>query len=131
MILWKDIKCNKYIRIVLLMTTFILQVLITVQSFTASSKILLELIILNFSTFHKELTVHLTDHAKEWVITIHPQVTWSWNFVRICLNKFYAHTKSIKNAAFENFKLFPENQPSNKTGSNNDKQIKLYEMDGE
>ena len=47
------------------MTAFILQVLITVQSFTVSSKILLELIILNFSTFHKELTVHLTDHAKE------------------------------------------------------------------
>ena len=47
------------------------------------------------------------------------------------LSKFYAHTKSIKNTAFENFKLFLENQPSNKTGSNNDKQIKLYEMDGE
>ena len=57
------------------MTAFILQVLITVQSFTASSKILLELIILNFSTFHKELTVHLTGHAKKLVITIHPLVT--------------------------------------------------------
>ena len=47
------------------MTAFILKVLITVQSFIASSKILLELIILNFSTFHLELTVHLTSHAKK------------------------------------------------------------------
>ena len=46
------------------------------------------------------------------------------------VNTFYAHTESIKNTAFENFKLFPENQPSNKIGSNNDKQIKLYETDG-
>ena len=48
----------------------------------------------------------------------------------MCLNKFYAHTKSIKNKAFENFKLLPENQPPNKIGLNNDKQIKLYEADG-
>ena len=40
-------------------------------------------------------------------------------------------TKSIKNTAFENFKLFPENLPSNKIGSNNNKQIKLYGTDGE
>ena len=38
--------------------------------------------------------------------------------------------KKYKNTAFENFKLFPENQPPNKIGSNNDKQIKLYETDG-
>ena len=40
-------------------------------------------------------------------------------------------TKSIKNTDFENFKLFPERQPANKIGSNNEKQIKLYEVDGE
>ena len=87
----------------------------------------MKLIILNFSTFHKELTLHLTGQANKWVTTIHPLVTWSWHFVRICLNNFYAHAKSIKDTAFGNFKLFPENQPSNKIGSNNNKQIKLYE----
>ena len=35
-------------------------------------------------------------------------------------NKIYAHAKNIKTAAFENFKLFPENQPPNKIGLNND-----------
>ena len=52
------------------------------------------------------------------------------NFVRICLNKFYEPTKSIKNPAFENFKLFSENQPRNKIGLNYNKQMKLYETDG-
>ena len=36
----------------------------------------------------------------------------------------------MKNAAFENFKLFPEKHPPNKIGLNNDKQIRLYETDG-
>ena len=57
-------------------------------------------------------------------------VTRPWNFFRICLNKFYAHTGSMKNTAFDNFKLFPENQPPNKKGVNNDKQIKSCETDG-
>ena len=76
------------------------------------------------------MTGNLTGHVKKWVITIHPLVTWPRYFVRICLNKFYAHKKSIKSTAFENFKLFSENQPPNKIGLNNDKQIKFYETDG-
>ena len=36
----------------------------------------------------------------------------------------------MKNTAFDNFKLFPENQPPNKKGVNNDKQIKSCETDG-
>ena len=66
-------------------------------------------IISNFSNFYKDLTVNLTIHVEKWVITTLPLVMWPWHFVRICLDKFYAHTKSMKNIAFDNFKLFPEN----------------------
>ena len=37
----------------------------------------------------------------------------------------------MKNTAFENFKLFLENQPSNKTGSNNDKQNYMRRMESD
>ena len=50
-------------------------------------------------------------------------------FCPTCLNKFYAHAKSIKKTAFENFKLFPENQLSNNTESNNDKQNYMRRME--
>ena len=44
--------------------------------------------------------------------------------------KFCQDMSKIKNPASENLKLFMENQPANKIGLNNDKQIKLYETDG-
>ena len=151
--LWKDIKCNKYFSKPLGLFCWWQHLFYkkTYGKMTSSLNMMSELchvinfiqferswrnyfwsyIILYFSTFFKELTVHLIGHANKWVITIHPLVTWCWYFVRICLNKFYAYTKSIKKTAFEKFRLFPESQPSKKIGSNNDKQIKLFETDGE